>query len=111
LLCLGFDTGQKPVTLLQPLAGGEARPIAQEIPPNARMVRFGPDRRSYVYLVNRNGSGEFWAQPADGGKARLLARLEGKEAGDFLFSPDGSQLAVVSMERSGDVITLGRPRP
>ncbi len=110
LLCLGFDAAERPVALLQPLAGGEARPI-EGIPTNARMVRFSPDGRSYLWLVNREGSGEIWTQPIAGAKAKLLARTEGKEADDFQFSPDGSQLAVVLDERSGDVVLLGRPHP
>jgi Tol biopolymer transport system component len=106
-LCLTFDAADKAQIVTVPLAGGAPRPIPG-FPDDTRWVVFGPDARSYLYLLSRQGSGEIWSMPADGGKSRRLARLEGRRIGLLQVAPDGSRLAVVTQARSGDVVLLTR---
>ena len=106
-LCLQFDAADKPQVVTIPLAGGAPRLIAG-FPEDTRWVIFGPDGRSFLYLLSRQGSAEIWSMPVDGDKARRLARLEGRRVGLLQIAPDGSRLAVVSQARSGDVVLLTR---
>ena len=106
-LCLVFDPSGNPEGMLIPLTGGPPRP-APGIPADAAMARFGPDGRSITYLVSRQGADELWSLTPQGDKPRRLIRFEGKEIRDFAWSPDGTQLAVVKMSRSGDVVLLKR---
>jgi Tol biopolymer transport system component len=106
-LCRVFAPSGESERMMVPLAGGEPRPIPG-IPAAARMARFGPDGRSIHYLISHEGADELWGFPAQGGPPRKLVRFEGKEVGDFAWSPDGRRLAVVKFSRSGDVVLLKR---
>jgi Tol biopolymer transport system component len=107
VLCFVSKPSGDSETVIIPLGGGEARPVAN-VPPSARAARFGPDRRSIVYLATNEGADELWMVPDSGAEPRRLVRFEGKEITDFAFSPDGSRLAVVKVTRSGDVVLLKR---
>jgi eukaryotic-like serine/threonine-protein kinase len=105
MTCLmALPTGEtRPIVV--PLAGGEPKQATQ-VPPSARIEKFGPDGRTITWLVVAPGACEIWSDVPGKAEPRMLARIEGKEIGNYAFSPDGTHLAVVKYTDSGDVVLL-----
>ncbi|HYL84140.1 MAG TPA: protein kinase [Candidatus Angelobacter sp.] len=69
-------------------------------------IRYSPDGKAVVYSVRENGVDNLWSQPLDGSPGKWLTAFKTEQLGDFLFSPDGSKIAVVRGHTDSDVVLL-----
>lgn len=65
------------------------------------LPRFSPDGRVLAFVSDRTGDPAVYLLPMDGGEPRELCRYP-RPIADVAWSPDGSQLAVVSAWSPGD---------
>lgn len=75
--------------------------------------RWSPDGKSLAFVSNRDGRHAPWLISRQGGEARRIGELDG-EVLELAWSPDGTQLAAIVLERSptmeGDVRHISRLR-
>jgi serine/threonine protein kinase len=69
-------------------------------------LAFAPDGKAVVYVVREKGVDNLWSQPLDGSASKQLTHFTKEKISRFLFSPDGSQLAIEREEKEGDVVLL-----
>ncbi len=69
-------------------------------------VRFTPDGKAFVYPITQNGVGNLWLQPLDGSPGRQITNFKTDEIWSVRSSPDGKNLAVVSVRTEADVVLL-----
>jgi eukaryotic-like serine/threonine-protein kinase len=93
-------------------------PLAARIQPRAsaslNSFHFAPDGKSIGFPVEEKGVGNIWVQPLDGSTGRRITSFDSQRILGFQWSRDGKQLAVVRVERTGNVILLhdnGTPSP
>jgi Tol biopolymer transport system component len=74
--------------------GGD--PVATFLPPgSADEFEFLPDGSAIVYSVAKEGVGNLWLQPSDGGEPRQLTRFDRGLIDELVVSPDGARIALV----------------
>jgi Tol biopolymer transport system component len=90
--------------------GGARTQLTNTPESNEWLPQWSNDGRSLAFLADRGGDEaktQVWVMPADGGEARHVTKLpEGVE--DFVWSPDGKRLAVISWDPE---LPAGTPRP
>jgi serine/threonine protein kinase/Tol biopolymer transport system component len=69
-------------------------------------LAFSPDGKSVVYVVREKGVDNLWSQPLDGSTSKHLTHFTKEKIIRFVFSPDGSQLAIERGEKEADVVLL-----
>jgi len=69
-------------------------------------LAFAPDGNSVVYAVRDKGVSNLWMQPLDGSAARQLTHFTSEAIEKFLFSRDGSQLAIQRGHLESDAVLL-----
>jgi serine/threonine protein kinase len=69
-------------------------------------LAFAPDGQAVVYVVREKGIDNLWSQPLDGTASKQLTHFAKEKISRFLFSPDGSQIAIEREEKEGDVVLL-----
>jgi len=69
-------------------------------------LSFAPDGKSVVYVVRDKGVDNLWAQPLDGSASKPLTHFTANRIFRFVFSPDGSRLAIERGEEESDVVLL-----
>ena len=69
-------------------------------------LAFAPDGKAIVYIVREKGVDNLWSQPLDGSAGKRLTHFTKEKIIRFLFSPDGSQLAIHRGEKEADVVLL-----
>ena len=69
-------------------------------------LAYAPDEKSVVYLVRDKGVDNLWAQPLDGSVSKPLTHFTADRILRFVFSPDGSHLAIERGEEESDVVLL-----
>jgi serine/threonine protein kinase len=69
-------------------------------------LSFTPDGKGVVYLVREKGVDNLWLQPLDGKPHRQLTHSNKDKIFNFVFSPDGSQIAIESGEVESDAVLL-----
>ncbi len=69
-------------------------------------LAFAPDGKAVVYVVREKGVDNLWSQPLDGSLNKRLTHFTKEKIIRFLFSPDGSQLAIERGEKEADVVLL-----
>jgi eukaryotic-like serine/threonine-protein kinase len=69
-------------------------------------LAFSPDGKAVVYMVREKGVDNLWSQPLDGSSSKQLTHFTKEKIIRFLFSPDGSQLAIERGEKEADVVLL-----
>ena len=74
-------------------------------------LAYTPDGKGVVYLVREKGVDNLWLQPLDGAAHRQLTHFRKDKTFRFLFSPDGSKIAVESGEVESDAVLLHDSRP
>jgi len=74
-------------------------------------LAFTPDGKGVVYLVREKGVDNLWLQPLDGTPHRQLTHFKKDRTFRFVFSPDGSKIAVESGEVESDAVLLRDSRP
>ncbi len=74
-------------------------------------LAYAPDGKGIVYVVREKGVDNLWLQPLDGAMHRQLTHFKKDHAYRFVFSRDGSKLAIESGEQESDVVLLHDNRP
>jgi serine/threonine protein kinase len=69
-------------------------------------LAFSPDGKAVVYMVREKGVDNLWSQPLDGSAGKQLTHFTKQKIIRFVFSPDGSQLAIERGEIEADVVLL-----
>jgi len=69
-------------------------------------LAFAPDAKAVVYVVREKGVDNLWSQSLDGSASKQLTHFAKEKISRFLYSPDGSQLAIERGEKEADVVLL-----
>ena len=69
-------------------------------------LAISPDGKAVVYMVREKGVDNLWSQPLDGSAGKQLTHFTRQKIIRFVFSPDGSQLAIERGETEADVVLL-----
>jgi Tol biopolymer transport system component len=69
-------------------------------------LAFAPDGKGVVYVVREKGVDNLWLQPLDGKSHRQLTHFKRDKTFRFVFSPDGSKIAVECGELESDAVLL-----
>jgi eukaryotic-like serine/threonine-protein kinase len=70
-------------------------------------MSFSPDGKSIVYTVRENGTDNLWEQPLSGGSAfKQLTHFTSERIARFVFSADGSQIAIERAHTESDAVLL-----
>ncbi|HEY1483554.1 MAG TPA: protein kinase [Candidatus Acidoferrum sp.] len=69
-------------------------------------LTYAPDGKGIVYLVREKGVDNLWLQPLDGKARRQLTHFKKDKTFRFVFSPDGSKIAVECGEVESDAVLL-----
>lgn len=95
---------------LVPFAGGP--PVRFfDLPPTANQmqwVRFSPDSRSIVFIDNRDGVGNLWGQPLEGGPPAQITKFTADRIFSYDWSDDGENLAVIRGAWTADLVLLSQ---
>jgi eukaryotic-like serine/threonine-protein kinase len=69
-------------------------------------ISFTPDGKGIVYEVREKGVENLWLQPLDGKPQRQLTHFDKDHIFRFVYSPDGSQIAIESGHTESDAVLL-----
>jgi eukaryotic-like serine/threonine-protein kinase len=70
-------------------------------------ISFSPDGKSIVYTVRGNGTDNLWEQALSGGSSyRQLTHFTSERIARFVFSADGSQIAIERAHTESDAVLL-----
>jgi eukaryotic-like serine/threonine-protein kinase len=67
-------------------------------------IAFTPDGKSVAYLVREKGVDNLWLQPLDGGPYRRMTHFTKDQIFRFVFSPDGTKLAIERGAQESDAV-------
>ena len=67
---------------------------------------FTPDGKGVVYLVREKGVDNLWMQPLDGGNRRQITHFKKNRIFRYVYSPDGSKIAIETGETESDAVLL-----
>ena len=67
-------------------------------------IAFTPNGRAVVYLVREKGVENLWLQPLDGGAYKQLTHFTKDQIFRFVFSPDGTKLALERGAQESDAV-------
>ena len=82
------------------------REIRLEKEVNFYSIRYSPDGKAVVFGVRENGVDNLWSQPVDGSPGKWLTFFKTEQLGDFLWSRDGTKLALVRGHADSDIVVL-----
>jgi serine/threonine protein kinase/Tol biopolymer transport system component len=74
-------------------------------------LAYAPDGKGVVYLVREKGVDNLWLQPLDGAPHRQLTHFKKDKIFRFVFSPDGSKIAMQCGEVESDAVLLHDSAP
>jgi serine/threonine protein kinase/WD40 repeat protein len=69
-------------------------------------LAYAPDGKSVIFVVRDKGVDNLWSQPLDGSASKPLTHFTADRIFRFVFSPDGSHLAIERGEQESDVVLL-----
>ncbi len=92
-----------------PATGGTLRFVAQA-PLGARILRWAPSGKALQYRLTRNGAGNIWEQPLEGGEPHQVTKFTSGLIFEFDWSGDGKQLLLSRGNESSDVILISNFR-
>lgn len=69
-------------------------------------LKFAPDGKAVVYAVREKGVGNLWMQPLDGSAPHQLTHFSSERINKFLFSKDGTKIAVDRGHNESDAVIL-----
>jgi Tol biopolymer transport system component len=88
-----------------PAQGGE--PLFHfDAPPGLFGLAWSPDGKAFQYALTRQGVGNLWEQPLNGGPAKQLTHFKTDQILDFAWSQDGKQLALARGNRNSNVVLI-----
>jgi serine/threonine protein kinase len=67
-------------------------------------IAFTPDGKAIAYMVRERGVDNLWLQPLDGGAYRQMTHFTKDQIFQFVFSPDGTKLALERGARESDAV-------
>jgi eukaryotic-like serine/threonine-protein kinase len=67
-------------------------------------ISFTPDGKAIAYLVREKGVDNLWLQPLDGGPYRQMTHFTKDQIFRFVFSPDGTKLALERGAEESDAV-------
>jgi serine/threonine protein kinase/Tol biopolymer transport system component len=67
-------------------------------------IAFTPDGKAVVYMVREKGVENLWLQPLDGGPYKQLTHFNKDQIFRFVFSPDGTKLALERGAQESDAV-------
>ena len=67
-------------------------------------IAFTPDGKSVAYLVREKGVDNLWLQPLDGGPYHQMTHFTKDQILRFVFSPDGTKLAIERGAQESDAV-------
>jgi len=67
---------------------------------------FAPDGKGVVYVIREKGVDNLWLQPLDGKPHHQLTHFKKDRIFRFVFSPDGSQIAIETGDVESDAVLL-----
>jgi Tol biopolymer transport system component len=86
---------------------GGPRLASFRMPIGVSVARWSAGGTAFQYAVTRDGAGNIWEQPVDGGPPRQLTDFpRGEDIRGFAWSPDGKQLAVVRGHVKSNVVVI-----
>jgi len=74
-------------------------------------LAYTPDGKGIVYVVREKGVDNLWLQPLDGTMHRQLTHFKKDRTFRFVYSRDGSKIAIESREQESDAVLLHDNRP
>ncbi len=69
-------------------------------------LAFSPGGKAVTYVGREKGVDNLWSQPLDGGASKQLTHFTREKIMRFVFSPDGSKIAIERGEKEADVVLL-----
>jgi eukaryotic-like serine/threonine-protein kinase len=69
-------------------------------------LEFSPDGKAVVYVVRDRGVDNLWQQPLDGAASKRLTHFAADKILRFVFSQDGSKIAIERGAEESDVVLL-----
>ena len=69
-------------------------------------LSYTPDGKGIVYVVREKGVDNLWLQPLDGSPHRQISHFKKDRIFRFVFSPDGSKIALESGATESDAVLL-----
>jgi serine/threonine protein kinase len=69
-------------------------------------ISFTPDGKGVIYIVREKGVDNLWLQPLDGKPSHQLTHFNKNRIFRFVYSPDGSQLAIERGALESDAVLL-----
>jgi Tol biopolymer transport system component len=84
--------------------GGQG--LILDYPPGEMLIGWTPDGRALTYIDVRDGVGNVWAQPLDGGPPRQLTYFMTDLVTQANWSPNGKKIALIRGEDLSDIILL-----
>ena len=69
-------------------------------------LEFAPDGKAVVYVVRDRGVDNLWQQPLDGAASKRLTHFAADKILRFVFSQDGSKIAIERGAEESDVVLL-----
>ena len=105
---LGLEVRELDHKLVMDLYSIDDKKVAyHDIDPRASTpMGFAPDGKSIVYTVREKGVGNLWMQPLDGAAPHPLTRFTSEEIDKFLFSKDGTKIAIERGHNESDAVIL-----
>ena len=88
-----------------PAQGGEVTRTFPNIS-DANLARWSADGKAIDYVETREGIGNLWRQPVDGGPPRRLSAWQQNLIFKFAWSADGKQFACARGARANDVVLI-----
>lgn len=75
------------------------------------VMRWSPNGKSVVYIVNNNGISNLWSQPIDGSPAKQITNFTSSRIFSFDWSPDGREIICSRGEIAGYATLLSAENP
>jgi serine/threonine protein kinase len=69
-------------------------------------LRFTPDGKAVAFVAREKGVDNLWKQPLDGSASKPMTHFMADKIMRFVFSPDGSQIAIERGEVESDAVLL-----
>ncbi len=86
---------------------GDKKTSYHDIDPRASWpLAFAPDGKSVAYAVREKGVGNLWMQPLDGSAPHQLTHFTSERIEKFLFSKDGTKIAMLRGHVESDAVLL-----
>ena len=105
---LGLEVRELDHKLVMDLYSIDDKKVAyHDIDPRASTpMGFAPDGKSIVYTVREKGVGNLWMLPLDGAAPHQLTHFTSEEIDKFLFSKDGTKIAIERGHNESDAVIL-----